>query len=154
MRPTIKKSSRTLEDATIHKTGCARTEGYYKIEHKQKVCELHVNFHFITHASLEWISLQTRTLFFFQIHHSIRQGSVFWEPPDDLKTTKPAGKMVALSREARSNQRRLLTAFGGTSDSDLLKFNVLKVNFDVKFSSTWKLVIIKCVVIIRTIITL
>jgi len=34
--------------------------------------------------------------------------------------------MLALSREARSNQRRLLTAFGATSDSDLLKFNVLK----------------------------
>lgn len=33
--------------------------------------------------------------------------------------------MLALSREARSNQRRLLTAFGAT-DSDLLKFNVLK----------------------------
>ncbi|XP_056640529.1 histone-lysine N-methyltransferase SETD1 isoform X1 [Diorhabda sublineata] len=31
-----------------------------------------------------------------------------------------------LSREARSNQRRLLTAFGGDTDSDLLKFNQLK----------------------------
>ena len=32
-----------------------------------------------------------------------------------------------LSREARSNQRRLLTAFGLENDSDLLKFNQLKV---------------------------
>ncbi|XP_060534419.1 histone-lysine N-methyltransferase SETD1 isoform X2 [Cylas formicarius] len=31
-----------------------------------------------------------------------------------------------LSREARSNQRRLLTAFGSDTDSDLLKFNQLK----------------------------
>ncbi|XP_050503124.1 histone-lysine N-methyltransferase SETD1 isoform X1 [Diabrotica virgifera virgifera] len=31
-----------------------------------------------------------------------------------------------LSREARSNQRRLLAAFGGDTDSDLLKFNQLK----------------------------
>lgn len=37
------------------------------------------------------------------------------------------GKMQALSREARSNQRRLLTAFGIDTDSDLLKFNQLKV---------------------------
>jgi hypothetical protein len=35
--------------------------------------------------------------------------------------------MQALSREARSNQRRLLTAFGIDTDSDLLKFNQLKV---------------------------
>lgn len=31
-----------------------------------------------------------------------------------------------ISREARSNQRRLLTAFGTDTDSDLLKFNQLK----------------------------
>lgn len=37
--------------------------------------------------------------------------------------------MQALSREARSNQRRLLTAFGLENDSDLLKFNQLKVLF-------------------------
>lgn len=34
--------------------------------------------------------------------------------------------MTGLSREARSNQRRLLTAFGIDTDSDLLKFNQLK----------------------------
>ena len=38
-------------------------------------------------------------------------------------------KMQASSREARSNQRRLLTAFGLENDSDLLKFNQLKVIF-------------------------
>lgn len=34
--------------------------------------------------------------------------------------------MLALSREARSHQRRLLTSFGTISYSDLLKFNILK----------------------------
>ncbi|XP_063541575.1 histone-lysine N-methyltransferase SETD1 [Cydia strobilella] len=43
-------------------------------------------------------------------------------PPDDKK----ASKMQTQSREARSNQRRLLTAFGTDTDSDLLKFNQLK----------------------------
>lgn len=41
--------------------------------------------------------------------------------------------MQALSREARSNQRRLLTAFGIDTDSDLLKFNQLKVRFKLLF---------------------
>ncbi|CAG5044214.1 unnamed protein product [Parnassius apollo] len=40
---------------------------------------------------------------------------------DDKKPSK-----MQLSREARSNQRRLLTAFGTDTDSDLLKFNQLK----------------------------
>lgn len=43
------------------------------------------------------------------------------------------GKMQALSREARSNQRRLLTAFGIDTDSDLLKFNQLKVRFKLYY---------------------
>lgn len=55
-----------------------------------------------------------------------RHSSIF-ESIEDVKSKNIAGKMVAISREARSNQRRLLTAFGGTSDSDLLKFNILKV---------------------------
>lgn len=63
------------------------------------------------------------------------------------------GKMQALSREARSNQRRLLTAFGIDTDSDLLKFNQLKVRFQLLyliigsklFSTTVKLIDIKCV---------
>jgi hypothetical protein len=44
--------------------------------------------------------------------------------------------MQALSREARSNQRRLLTAFGIDTDSDLLKFNQLKVRpiYELLFS--------------------
>ncbi|KAJ8913700.1 hypothetical protein NQ315_007417 [Exocentrus adspersus] len=37
-----------------------------------------------------------------------------------------AATKQGLSREARSNQRRLLTAFGSDTDSDLLKFNQLK----------------------------
>ena len=69
----------------------------------------------------------------FQSQHFRTHSSIF-EQIDDSKSTKNiAGKMVAISREARSNQRRLLTAFGGTSDSDLLKFNVLKVKMSPCF---------------------
>ncbi|XP_065201420.1 histone-lysine N-methyltransferase SETD1 isoform X2 [Planococcus citri] len=93
----IKKN--TSDGTIIHKTGCARTEGYYKIDSKQKAKH--------------------------KVQHMLGSSSVF-EPSDDTKTKTIAGKMVSISREARSNQRRLLTAFGGTSDSDLLKFNILK----------------------------
>ncbi|XP_023017776.2 SET domain containing 1 isoform X1 [Leptinotarsa decemlineata] len=41
---------------------------------------------------------------------------------DSVQATTKQG----LSREARSNQRRLLTAFGSVTDSELLKFNQLK----------------------------
>ena len=47
--------------------------------------------------------------------------------PSRAQSKALTGKMQALSREARSNQRRLLTAFGIDTDSDLLKFNQLKV---------------------------
>jgi len=51
-------------------------------------------------------------------------------PKNNSKESKAlTGKMQALSREARSNQRRLLTAFGIDTDSDLLKFNQLKVKY-------------------------
>lgn len=36
------------------------------------------------------------------------------------------GKILAMSRKARNNQRRSSTVFGTTSKSDLLKFNVLQ----------------------------
>lgn len=39
---------------------------------------------------------------------------------------KLVSKMQGISREARSNQRRLLTAFGSIGESELLKFNQLK----------------------------
>ena len=44
-----------------------------------------------------------------------------------LESSKIKLTQVAVSREVRSFQRRLLTAFGNETDSDLLKFNQLKV---------------------------
>lgn len=43
-----------------------------------------------------------------------------------MSAADTGNKTQASSREARSNQRRLLTAFGLENDSDLLKFNQLK----------------------------
>lgn len=94
----IPPPKRRRKDERIHKTGCARTEGFYKVDSKEKA------------KSYE--------------HHPVHMVSTV-EEPEEIQQ-KLSGKMVAISREARSNQRRLLTAFGADTDSDLLKFNVLK----------------------------
>ncbi|XP_044740720.1 histone-lysine N-methyltransferase SETD1 [Chrysoperla carnea] len=80
-----------------HATGCARTEGYYKLDARDKAK--------------------------YKYHHS----KVHLVGAAPVNNAAPlANKMQGISREARSNQRRLLTAFGIDTDSDLLKFNQLK----------------------------
>jgi histone-lysine N-methyltransferase SETD1 len=78
-----------------HVTGSARTEGFYKIDSKEKA---HYKYHHLKGTAA---------------------GSHFVD-------AARVAKMQNASREARSNQRRLLTAFGGATESDLLKFNQLK----------------------------
>lgn len=85
---------RKRDDMRVHATGCARTEGFYKISAHEKAK--------------------------YKYHHT---RSLTNTSPS---TNAPITKMQGLSREARSNQRRLLTAFGTDTDSDLLKFNQLK----------------------------
>lgn len=83
------------DEARVHVTGCARSEGYYKMDVKEKAR-------------------------FKQSGSAVPQ----------LETQDPASKArlaAQSSREARSNQRRLLTSFGEAEViSDLLKFNQLK----------------------------
>ncbi|XP_030075218.1 histone-lysine N-methyltransferase SETD1B isoform X2 [Microcaecilia unicolor] len=82
-----------------HITGCARSEGYYKIDKKDKL-EYLVN----TRAFTDEPPIDTQGMSIpAQPHASTRAGS-----------------------ERRSEQRRLLSSFTGSCDSDLLKFNQLK----------------------------
>ncbi|KAF5301069.1 hypothetical protein FQA39_LY10888 [Lamprigera yunnana] len=83
---------RKRDDLRVHATGCARTEGYYKVAAGEKAK--------------------------YKYHHT----KVY----NNTSSNLPVSKAQGLSREARSNQRRLLTAFGIDTDSDLLKFNQLK----------------------------
>ncbi|XP_046387049.1 histone-lysine N-methyltransferase SETD1B-A [Ischnura elegans] len=99
---------RRREEHRVHTTGCARTEGYYKIDVKEKAKHKHHYGQTIQQASSELLGLPGA-------------GGNASDAPKVI-----SGKMQALSREARSNQRRLLTAFGQVTDSDLLKFNQLK----------------------------
>lgn len=83
------------DEARVHVTGCARSEGYYKMDVREKAR-------------------------FKQSGSAVPQ----------LETQDPTSKArlaAQSSREARSNQRRLLTSFGEAEViSDLLKFNQLK----------------------------
>lgn len=89
------------DERPAHKSGSARTEGFYKLNRKQKLKD--------------------------KIKYSQESAPIRQIEENIYRVEKSGGgKMVAISREARSNQRRLLTEFGAASDSDLLKFNVLK----------------------------
>lgn len=94
---TPKKKRKLDESVTrIHKTGCARTEGYYKLDSSEKQRYSHV-----TNA-----------------------------PAEDSNKTIQARQVATAqqtTREARSNQRRLLATFDAAL-TDLLKFNQLKVS--------------------------
>lgn len=95
--PKKRRRDNDLPDMRHHATGCARTEGYYKIDSKDKA---HYKYHHL-------------------------RGTVAGSHLDH-QAKMAVAKMQNASREARSNQRRLLTAFGGATESDLLKFNQLK----------------------------
>ncbi|XP_018412267.1 PREDICTED: histone-lysine N-methyltransferase SETD1B [Nanorana parkeri] len=82
-----------------HLTGCARSEGYYKIDNKDKAKYL-INNRSLTEEPIN--DTQGKSIP-AQPHTSTRAGS-----------------------ERRSEQRRLLSSFTGSCDSDLLKFNQLK----------------------------
>uniref|UniRef100_A0A182X396 [histone H3]-lysine(4) N-trimethyltransferase n=1 Tax=Anopheles quadriannulatus TaxID=34691 RepID=A0A182X396_ANOQN len=88
----------SLADIKLHRTGCARTEGYYKIDPREKAK--------------------------YKYHHL--KGTVAANHLTNLELAKAVAKMQGISREARSNQRRLLNAFGASTESELLKFNQLK----------------------------
>ncbi|XP_068901901.1 histone-lysine N-methyltransferase SETD1 isoform X4 [Tenebrio molitor] len=103
---------RKRDEVKVHASGCARTEGFYKIEahEKAKYKYHHAKSNAIVSPNAPVSKMQgklTIVALFFGIRGTCKV-------------------IVGLSREARSNQRRLLTAFGGDTDSDLLKFNQLK----------------------------
>jgi len=93
---------RRLDDfSQPHKTGSARTEGYYRMDPREKM----------------------RTKYHFH-----RSGvDAFNIAKLGTKEQQKPQKAISLSREARSEQRRMLNALGEDyNDSDLLKFNTLK----------------------------
>ncbi|XP_039290820.1 histone-lysine N-methyltransferase SETD1B-A-like [Nilaparvata lugens] len=93
---------RKPDDVPVHPSGCARAEGYYKLDVKQKA----------------------KHKYHFGKSIPVASSLNLDQEPGPLKCC--GTKKQAISREARSNQRRLLTAFSTCTDSDLLKFNGLK----------------------------
>ncbi|XP_070571460.1 histone-lysine N-methyltransferase SETD1B-like isoform X2 [Ptychodera flava] len=108
-----KKKKKSEETTREHSTGCARSDGYYKISIKEKRKYLK--------ARQAPLSVDI-------------EGTL--EDASKLMTEK-AKQQAQLTREARSNQRRLLSSLGQTEMSDLLKFNQLKYRKkQLKFSKS------------------
>ncbi|XP_070072342.1 histone-lysine N-methyltransferase SETD1 [Drosophila takahashii] len=106
--PPPPKKRRKDDELMRHKTGCARTEGFYKLDLREKAKHKYHHAKANTEDS----------------HNEDRS-----DEPTALTNhhhSKLISKMQGISREARSNQRRLLTAFGSMGESELLKFNQLK----------------------------
>uniref|UniRef100_A0A4W5N3W6 SET domain containing 1B, histone lysine methyltransferase a n=1 Tax=Hucho hucho TaxID=62062 RepID=A0A4W5N3W6_9TELE len=93
---TVKRKRRD-DGMRDHMTGCARSEGYYKIDKKDKIKYLNSNKHLLEEGPVDMQGMSI--------------------PAQPLVSTR-AGS------ERRSEQRRLLSSF--SCDSDLLKFNQLK----------------------------
>lgn len=105
---------RKRDELRLHASGSARTEGYYKVDIREKAKHKH---HYA--QSIQ----RSNDIEDSNGPYAGGDGTING-PKNNSKAL--TGKMQALSREARSNQRRLLTAFGIDTDSDLLKFNQLK----------------------------
>ncbi|XP_043250324.1 histone-lysine N-methyltransferase SETD1 isoform X1 [Colletes gigas] len=105
---------RKRDELRLHTSGSARTEGYYKVDVREKAKHKHHYAQSIQRSNDVEDSNGP---------YAGGDGTING-PKNNSKAL--TGKMQALSREARSNQRRLLTAFGIDTDSDLLKFNQLK----------------------------
>ncbi|KAG5341184.1 SET1 methyltransferase, partial [Acromyrmex charruanus] len=105
---------RKRDELRLHASGSARTEGYYKVDIREKAKHKH---HYA--QSIQRSNDVEDSGGSYSGGDGVMNG-----PKNNSKAL--TGKMQALSREARSNQRRLLTAFGIDTDSDLLKFNQLK----------------------------
>merc|ERR1712126_482994 len=96
-----KKRRRVDDFSRPHSSGSARTEGYYKMDPREK---MRTKYHF----------------------HRPGVGA-FNMAKLGSKDKVGAQKAVQASREARSQQRRMLTALGEDfNDSELLKFNQIK----------------------------
>ncbi|KAH8292656.1 hypothetical protein KR044_007087 [Drosophila immigrans] len=106
--PPPNKKRRKEDELLRHKTGCARTEGFYKLDLREKAKHKYHHTKANTYDSQKDDRCDEPTAL-TNHHHN-----------------KLISKMQGISREARSNQRRLLTAFGSMGESELLKFNQLK----------------------------
>ncbi|EDW66490.2 histone-lysine N-methyltransferase SETD1 [Drosophila virilis] len=106
--PPPPKKRRKDEELMRHKTGSARTEGFYKLDVREKAKHKYHHAKANIHDTQDEDRCDEPTVL-TNHHHN-----------------KLISKMQGISREARSNQRRLLTAFGSMGESELLKFNQLK----------------------------
>ncbi len=102
-----RKKRRDDSEQSSHSSGCARTQGFYRLDAKEKA----------------------RTKYHL---HRGDAADIFARTMDGSATKGRLQTAQSLSREARSAQRRQLAVLGEeVSHSDLLKFNQLKVRIEI-----------------------
>lgn len=130
--PGVKRKRRD-DGMRDHTTGCARSEGYYKIDKKDKIKYLQS-----TRLQSEEPPVDTQVghreapvktyLLFNRREPAVgnhRKPSPIFSPPQGMSIPAQVHASTRAGSERRSEQRRLLSSFA--CDSDLLKFNQLKV---------------------------
>ena len=98
------KKKKKTEDWRVHLSGCARSEGYYKMTDKEKEKSSYV---------------------VNQVQENADEENENEDSAKVLRARMPTSTQQS-TREARSNQRRLLATLEDVAWSDLLKFNQLQ----------------------------
>lgn len=107
---TPRKKNKNKEDMEVgfHKTGCARSEGFYRLEDKAKLKQRRVMYRQVDYAGQG-------------MDHAKSQSTISIRNKE-----KESGGASETSREARHLMRRIASEFGSDA-SDLFKYNQLMV---------------------------
>lgn len=117
-----------------HATGCARSEGYYKIDKKDKI-------KYLQSTRLQYEEPPVDTQASCREHSccipcvGLLLETVSLFPQQGMSIPAQVHASTRAGSERRSEQRRLLSSFA--CDSDLLKFNQLKVTTARKQDLFW-----------------
>lgn len=109
-----------------HMTGCARSEGYYKIDKKDKIKYLQSTRLQSEEPPVDTqVGCRGRPIFYCMLYVSLLRVTISNFPQQGMSIPAQVHASTRAGSERRSEQRRLLSSFA--CDSDLLKFNQLKV---------------------------
>lgn len=123
--PGVKRKRRD-DGMRDHMTGCARSEGYYKIDKKDKIKYLQSTRLQSEEPPVDTqVSFRGRPIFYCMLYVSLLRVTISNFLQQGMSIPAQVHASTRAGSERRSEQRRLLSSFA--CDSDLLKFNQLKV---------------------------
>lgn len=123
--PGVKRKRRD-DGMRDHMTGCARSEGYYKIDKKDKIKYLQSTRLQSEEPLIDTqASCREQQFFYCILYVSLPLVTISIFPQQGMSIPAQVHASTRAGSERRSEQRRLFFSFA--CDSDLLKFNQLKV---------------------------